>query len=275
MGCGCNSKSLTASLASSAKALARQQRGLVQYYFLKDASRLPPTASFTDPFDMQVYNAKRHESLEDFINRIQKSREEKGLIPIVAGDLKDLVEVSLVEGATKKELNLFFDRKSVPVSTSQVRSFAQNVIQELKSPAYVTYAQRQVRADKCFGCKLHKSRGTTNPLAMKFINTMLGLAQIASSDKEKELGSCGMCGCNLQSKIRLSVKSVIAGLLPEQLAKLLSVYQEKAFSSCWMLEEGMKDPHMNSLLASKIKHSGPATQHFHASYTNKVKNKNG
>lgn len=272
MGCGCGNKAK--SLPSQ---VSRQSRGITQYYFLKDDSKLPPSASFIDPIDGAQYKAKPHESLQNFISSIQKSREEKGLPAIVASDLKDLVEVSLVEVASKKELKRFFELRATPVSASQIRSFAQNLIQELRSPGHVSYETRQSRADKCLSCKFHKAHGQTNETAKKVITRLLGLSQIEQSEKEKSLGLCGMCGCNLQAKTRLSLVSVIAGVLPEQLQKLLATYREKAFDTCWILNEGIRDDQAKKYLLPKLKRSGPRTEHLYDVYlsSKRMEAKNG
>lgn len=224
-----------------------------QYYDLKDAKHLPTGAKFVDPVNNQIYFTTAGESLTSFLSRIETSRAEKNIPEISRENLELLVITSFVENATPDVLAKYFHKKPVPVKMEQLISLARTIANNHSKRNNTSFIDRQRRASQCTSCRFHQKSGLMSPVAVKMLNALSGLEEVEQSMKEKSLGTCGMCGCALQAKIRFPVKGMLAGLTPENIGKLVTAYGPRAFSVCWMLSESLDSPDTRRLLEAKLK----------------------
>src|SRR5690606_25254721 len=140
------------------------------------------------------------------------------------------------------------------------------ITNQLSSGESVSYLKRQKRAQKCMGCVLHKKQARVSKPTAKIIESVSLLKSILKSDTENKHGVCGACGCGLQSKVRFGVRSVLAGLTPEQIDLVLSAYKDKAFSACWMLGESLETTETKLIIEQKMKHVSPNNNAFLKAY---------
>jgi len=104
------------------------------------------------------------------------------------------------------------------------------------------------------------------------IARLASLQDLAQSQSEKKLGTCGMCGCSLQAKIKFSILGVLAGVVPSDLHKLFAAYGKDAFSRCWILNESLQRGDTKKLLETKLHAAGPSAKHsLHLYLKNKKK----
>lgn len=226
----------------------------IHYYELRNENVLPPGAYFEDPIDGSQYYTKEKESLGEFINRITKTREEKGLLELSEDSLKTLVTISLSETVKDKQLDRYFVRKSMNPSVSQVISAAKTLITQRIRGKQASYNTRQSRASACLGCSLHDSKSRFSWALSKAITAAASLEAIQQSESERRLGTCKACGCGLQEKIRFDISPIIASLGPTDIFNILKVYESKSFSHCWMLKEANSEPATKDLLKRKVDH---------------------
>lgn len=224
-----------------------------RYYDLKDENHLPQ-ARFVDPVNNQIYLTTAGESLTSFIDRIEKSRADKNLPEIGRESLRLLIITTFVENSSPADLQKYFVLKPVPVSMEQMLALARTLAVSHSKQNVTSFVDRQNRAAKCRTCKFHQKSGVMSGLAVKMLNAMSGLESIKQSDAERALGTCGMCGCALQAKIRYPVKGVLAGTTPDNIAKLTSAYGPRAFDVCWILSESLADTDTRALLEAKLRH---------------------
>lgn len=237
-----------------------------QYYDLRSEKMLPPAGVFIDPFDNAAYNVKPHETLADFTKRVETSRAEKGHPAFYPQELKQLVIISLAESSNQRARDRYFEMKAAVPAASELISLAKNIAAQYRTRKGVPFQQRQERAAKCRGCALHKKHAVVNPVTLKAIGKMAGLKEVVESPAEKALGTCGMCGCGLQGKIKFSIVNVLAGIAPDQLTTLLTAYGRKAFDRCWILNEAVDDVNMLRLLSDKLKAAGTRAISFLTAY---------
>ncbi len=236
------------------------------YYDLKDDNNLPPNSFFKDPLDDTKYITSPKESLDQFINKIQTSRAEKGLPQFFHKDIRELVVAILAEAAPQHILQQYFVQKSMMAQTSQLIGVAKTIASQYLKNGHASYNLRQERAAKCLGCKLHKTTGGFSSTAVNMVNKLAGLDEVVQSAKEKQLGTCTMCGCGMQSKIRFPILSVIAGIIPEDLRKLLSLYGPLGFEKCWVLNETTKESKLRVLLEAKLRVLGAQASSYLTAY---------
>lgn len=227
-----------------------------QYYDLEDPKKLPPGALFVDPIDNTHFRVSPKESLDDFTNRIQESRVKKRQPLYFPEHLKQFVVASFVEYSDQKTLSLYFRAKPQLPSFSEILSLAKQMASQRKRGEVSSYEQRQARAKKCSECKLHKAAGRIDKDTMQKVEKLSGLESLQRSALESSLGTCGMCGCNMATKIRFSLDNVIANLSPENMQKLLTAYGASAFKVCWIFEEALEEPSFTEKIKTKLKHAG-------------------
>lgn len=226
------------------------------YYDLKDESNLPPNATFVDPYDGFSYAVQPKETLSQFMSRILERRRSQGYPEMFPAEFKAIVVISLSNQADKKILDTYFIQKSVTPTVSEMISLASTTVSQLKQRSHVSYLTRQVRADKCNGCALHNNKKLIKPSITSLATKLVGLNEVVQSEKEKGLGVCGVCGCGLQAKVKYETMAVLAGLTPEQLAKIVRVYGDNAFEKCWILNEAVNNPAVEQALAKKLAIAG-------------------
>ena len=130
---------------------------LHHYYDIKDENKLPLKATFVDPYDNESFLVEKEETLSNFINKIQKRREEKGLAKIEDGQMRVFVVSSLYESTDKKLHDIFFIKKKATANFAQVVSLAKTMATEMiHGHKEIPGALRRQRALKCLSCKLHK-----------------------------------------------------------------------------------------------------------------------
>lgn len=229
----------------------------IHYYSLRDPKRLPPNAVFHDPVDSSEYRPQDSESLQDFINRVSLSREEKGLDFIPLDSLEALVVASFTETTAQKHFDQYFVAKSVNPSMGQVVNLAKTIITQRLRGKQVDYKTRQSRAAACLSCKLHQSKASLSWGATKVINKAASLEVIQESEAEKKLGLCGACGCGLKSKTRFDILPTLVSVGPADISKMIHVYKEQAYDKCWILKEALQRTDSKELLERKVAHLPP------------------
>ena len=238
---------------------------MIHYYNLKNPLKLPSGAVFVDPIDTTVFSVKPRETLLEFINRIAKSREERGVVAMLPEDLKHLVVISISEGVSKKVRDEYFEMVSYLPGIGESVSLAKAVVDQRKR-GEAGFLLRQARAAKCHDCVLHKKSATFNKTVLETIAKLAGLKDLTQSAVEKGLGSCGMCGCSLQAKVRFDIASTIAGIAPHHIKKLVQTYGSKAFDKCWMMSECLEDGRLKKVLVGKVQNAGADVSSFMTKY---------
>lgn len=240
----------------------------VSYLDLKDQNKpLPPRAKFVDSYDDAVYHVVKGETLDQFTARIVKSREEKGFPPFDPADLRAYIVTCLAETTDKTELGNYFVKKTNLPEFSKAITLAKTIVQNRLSSNESSFELRQSRASACASCPLNVRNSAPVPKTIvNSIEKFIKLDQILLSDTEKQLGSCAMCGCDLKTKIRLSLTGAIAALTPDEIRVALLKVGSKLIGNCWILSESIKDEKLKKVVEAKVRNSGPHTQDMIYSY---------
>lgn len=233
----------------------------IQQSDLISDSKLSPSSYYTEPRDLHNIYVLRSETLAQFTTRVVNYRKSKGYPPLNPNELRLLVVASLERTTPKKDMGRYFVTKAVLPQFSQIAQLAKVIVTQAGKRS-VSYNTRQDRVDKCLSCKLHKSNNSIGNFAAATITKALDLvsdtsqdtlAALQVSDRERALGTCGMCGCGLSNKVRIDVMGALASLHPGQLDMIIRIYGIKAFESCWVLNESVKDGNTRQLLVNKLK----------------------
>jgi hypothetical protein len=240
----------------------------VSYFDLKDPKKpLPPSAKFLDPYDNTMFMVEKGENLADLTKRVELSREKKGFPAFDPADLRTYIVTSLAETCNQEDLQTFFHKKTTLPEFNKAVSLARTIIRNRLTTNESSFDLRMSRTNKCLSCPLHVARSAPVPHpVVKAIEKLTRLDEILISDDEKKLGSCGMCGCDLKTKIRLSLMGAIAALTPEELRTALLKAGNKLFDGCWILNESLQDARLKNVLESKVRNSGPKTADMLNSY---------
>lgn len=236
----------------------------IQYSSLKDESKLPIGAYYTEPRDLEKIHVLPGDTLKKFTQKVENSREEKNYPKLNDADLTFLIVLSLEKTTPNAKVSKYFDQKAILPQFSQVAQLAKTLTSQLGRNV-VGYNQRQDRADKCMGCVLNQAPARNNiaQLANSAISKAIhavskdseSLLDLESSDKEKNLGACGMCGCNLTNKVKMQILSVLTSVRPDQIDTLFKVYGIDAFDMCWILNETLTETHLRKYIEDKLVHS--------------------
>lgn len=225
------------------------------HYVLKDLSSLPSSGKFIDPYDNHEYRPLKNESLSDFLVRIDTIRSEKNHPSYTKDEFRHFVEFSLAETCSPEHLQSHFNQTATIPKFSQIYSLTRTLMAG-KQLGHASYAERQSRASHCLsGCAYHQSRGGMGSKTQEIIQKFANLSEVEESHQEKQLGTCSMCGCGLKAKVRFNIVSTISATAPDNILKLLTSYQSKAFSVCWILKESFDDPALRKILRAKITQS--------------------
>lgn len=258
---------------------------LTYYYDVKDENELPKGSKFVDPYDKQVFYVKDKESLPNFIKRIQQSRDQLGHRKILDKDLRQLVIDSLVISSSRAIMKKYFMQKTAFPTMQSLLSFITTLAYSLINSNNVSVKDQERRLSDCFnGCSFHKSSKVsglselTKNLVNKVVNSVSGM----QLDKTKyelanmPLGSCGMCGgCQLSNKKHLSAQSVLAGLHPESIERILRVYGSSSFGRCWQLREALENPKLKQILISKLQNCNIDAVELLKEYEEEIKTSGG
>lgn len=223
------------------------------YFDLIDDNTLPPGARFVDPFDQTPFLPQSGETLINFISRFNQSRIEKNYDPLHPAELRMLIIDCFYESASPKVRKDYFVEKTATPSLAEIFQFSKTLAKTLiweKKPAP---KQRQARAKLCnSGCTFHSTSSTWKDSLTNTIKTVIGIKDLTSSEEEKKLGKCNLCGCALKAKVAFPLVPVLAELTPEQIDRMLRTYSTDAFKKCWIFEESLKDPAAHELLYRKL-----------------------
>lgn len=233
---------------------------------------MPRGAIFIDPYDNEEFVVEKNESLSNFTTRIKKSRESKGLQQIQDKDLHSFVAASLYESTPSNLRDIYFEKKMATADIKQMLGLAKTMATELvHGHKEVSGKDRQRRALKCLGCKLHRPGSYWSGAAQQLIKKIVKLEDVKQSKEEKRLGTCGMCGCGLQQKVNFRAQSSIVGVSPDQLDTLVSAYGDKCIDACWITQEIANGEDINSkkLLRTKLKNGRLDAQKIFDNYIKK------
>lgn len=225
------------------------------YYDLIDQSKLPINARYVDPYDHNIFLVtSKTESLDWFIEQIVNYRESKGFPSLFKTDLRQLVLASLFESSTPDQRKQYFQVRTAPPTMSQLLTLSKTLAVEAVHSNNVGAKQREERAAKCNDdCKFHSRAGGWKESIKKAIVKVVGLDKLNKSEEEDKLGNCLMCGgCALAPKVRFEIRSVLAGLPPEYIDRLINVYGIKAFDKCWILQDAINNPRAREILQGKL-----------------------
>lgn len=225
---------------------------------MKDESKLPPRAYYTEPRDLTKFYPVNGEHLNSFISRISSYRDSKDYPVLSHPDLRVLVVSSLEKTCNPRLIKSFFITKSILPQFSQLTQVASTLVSQIGSSP-VCYNVRQERASKCLKCNFHpKSRSINKALtsvlgkALDVVTKSENLENLVSSEEEKALGVCGVCGCDLKLKIKVSLDAALKNMTTPQLSKLLSTYGPRAFDICWILNESLADYNAKTYLKGRM-----------------------
>lgn len=225
------------------------------YYDLTDQSKIPENSKYVDPYDHTTFTAtSKTETLDQFINRIISYRQSKGFPEIFKTDLYHLVLASLYQSSTPDQRKAYFSIRTVPPSLTQLVSLSKSMATEIIHGNNVSAKHREERAAKCNdNCRFHNTSSSWRESVKNAIVKIVGLDKLNKSEEESKLGNCMMCGgCSLQGKVRFEIMSIIAGLPPEYLDKLINVYGIKAFDKCWILQDSINNLKTREILQKKL-----------------------
>lgn len=230
------------------------------YYDLIDNSKIPPNSKYVDPYDHTTFTPlSKTETLDNFLNRIAEHRKNEGSPEIFKTDLQHLVLASFYESSTPEQRRNYFTTRVVPPTMSQAISLAKTLAAESIHSNNVSAKHREERARKCGAandpdkCKFHNTSSSWKEGIKNLIMKVVGLDKLNKSDAEEHLGNCMMCGgCALGPKVRFEVMSILAGLAPESIDKLINVYGIKAFDKCWILTDSINHPRAREILKGKL-----------------------
>jgi len=230
----------------------------IEFYDLKDDTKLPPSAYFKDPRDFEVYTPTPKASLDDFLSSIEESRSAKGFPPISPVEFRILVVSALYQTTSQDLKSRFFERRAVYPQFSHFVQLTKSIVSQIGRDG-ASYQQRLSRAEACLSCPAH----TYNKLFSSKIKTLIQntinlvskqdtLNEFAESDMEKAMGSCSICGCSLQNKIKISPYAAVSSLKPIDVANMLTMFGIKAYDRCWILKEAMNDNKLFKILETKV-----------------------
>lgn len=234
---------------------------LNHFYDLIDEKKLPPGSRFVDPYDHTIFQVQIKEELPQLINRIITNREDKGYPKLLESELRQLVIANLFESCPASVMEKYFVKRAAFPQISQMLSVVKALAVENTKLNNVSLQKRENRALKCLdNCVFHSNGSKWSKTATSVVNSFAGLDNLITSEPEKALGVCKMCGgCSLQSKVKFSLESVLAAVTPEQLKTYLRLYGASGYGKCWIFSEALSNPKMRSLLMKKIEVSYPQT----------------
>ena len=225
------------------------------YYELINESQLPPGSFFTDPYDNTTFKIETTDNLDSVATKVSEKRKSRGYPIIREQDLKILITASLVENTPDPIRTRFFKPVAIPVTPGQVISLAKAIVTEMRRQNPSSTIMRQSRAKHCMDCPYHRPSAEAPAPTPTLLDT-LGFASLAHAvyyPEEERLGACGMCGCDLKTKVKTHIDSSLAGLTPEHLDLILRFLGAKAFDSCWILKECISHPHTKQILIQKMR----------------------
>lgn len=232
---------------------------MFKYWDIKDDNKLPPKSFFIDPYDYTRYALEPAESLSVFIKRIASGRAYNGAPILEYHELRALVVAFLEKLVPDKHLKDYFIEKATIPSASTVFSFASTIVRQMISADSVSQAQAENRATFCLQCPYH------TPASMASNMVSFGVNKITPGKKEPlrviidggqdadSLGKCGMCGCALKAKVRMGIYSIIGGILPEHVSRILRTLGLKAFKACWIMDEASTNPATAAIFKDKVR----------------------
>jgi hypothetical protein len=225
------------------------------YYELKSENKLPPNTVVTDPIDNTTFRVETTDNLDSLCEKLNESRKKKGFTVMSKDHMKTLFLITLVEQTPPHLIDTYFKPVAIPPQFGQIISLARAVVHEWKSDQSTSTVQRQNRAKHCLVCPLHRRSGQAPTVPPNLLDRF-GFASLAQSmyyPEEDQLGACGMCGCNLQLKVKVNIRACIASLTPENLDLILNMFGSNAFSVCWMLKEGIENADTKRILQAKMR----------------------
>lgn len=228
-----------------------------QNFQLKDAGDLPPNCTIKDPLDGRYFHVPPKAKLDDLIQLFQYNRRNMGAQEPSKEYLEPFIIAQLVEQTNANDRRKYFQPLKTLPTTSQILSFARTVAAEFVNGDVIGVIKRQQRAQQCLKCPLHR-KGSSIPPRIPSVfeppsaeQKQSGLA--VSYPEEDQLGTCGMCGCALKSKVKFHIKSTLVGISPENIDKILTFLAEKAFATCWILGEALEGADTKKLLRDKMR----------------------
>jgi hypothetical protein len=230
----------------------------IQHNELIDDSKLPPNSYYQEPRDNHIIHVANGDSYNSFSEKVVKYRESQKYPKLNPTELRLLVISSIERSVPSSELTKYFKLQAVLPQFSQIAAFAKAIVSQVGQGA-LPYNQRDSRAAKCVACKIHKPHNSVplqSPMmalsAVVTDNSHESLQDLQISPNERKLGQCGMCGCNLSSKVRYALIGIVQGLNPPQLDTIFKIYGPMAFDSCWILNEAISDRNIKPMLEKKL-----------------------
>jgi len=228
---------------------------VTKYYEIKDPNKLPPDTTVIDHYDNTSFIVKQGETLDQLLDRMISHRQEKGHPPITKESLRPFVLTTLIENnnLTQQQVDQYFVPHAALPQFSQAISFAKAFAVEYLHGKAVSIKERRRRAQKCLNCPHHRASG----VGARIMNTLSNIVHNTFRDsatypEETRLGTCGICGCPMQSKVKFSPYSILTSSSPDQLRILPNTLGSKMFTACWIIEDSLKDAKQKALLFGKL-----------------------
>lgn len=244
------------------------------YFTLKDPVSIPHSNTvILEPFDNTLFRPTPKDTLETLLSQIKKHRLDNNYQYIDDDQLKNYIIKCLYETSTSRQKANYFKPTSSTPTISQAAQFLKAFYTEVTTSDTVSTKQAKDRATYCLKCPHHKKSAT--PPA--FLDTIApnSLESNLVFDELKELGVCGICGCGMQNKIKLSTNATIASLSPQNFETLFRFSNTKAFTTCWIFSEAVSKTHLTRLLSAKLRNISPKYEVMFNNYLNSLKPQEG
>lgn len=234
-------------------------------FVLRDINKLPTSGKFLDPLDNTIYIPQEQEGLNALCKRINQHRLDINEQIIDMMHLPHLIAVSLYDTCSDQDRITFFSQQDVHPSLQNIFTFAKSLVAQWKAePRKLSILELEDRSHTCHtpatetepakNCVFHKRQGSWTQATTNIVKTVLGLNDLETFPNEPNLGQCTACGgCALPAKVRMNAEALLAGLLPEQIDKMVTTFgEDKAIDSCFIFREAMKFPNAKALLIKKL-----------------------
>lgn len=230
-----------------------------EYWVLKDPNSLPPNVSFLDPYDNAEYLVHKTDTLETLTQKVVKHQKDNKYPEIFPADLQPFITQSLAIATDPAIRPKYFDKRAVPPTARELVTMVTTLAAQIRNNKQVSYLTRQERAKTCHAneCRQHSNKSFIHKVANFLTEKVLSIRSISNSENEIALGRCNMCGCGLQGKNKLNVTNILAGLHPNELAKMTQLHRDTAFDKCWILKEALQHEANRNLLFKKLKTASP------------------
>lgn len=228
---------------------------------LIDESKLPPNSSYLESRDNSKTIVLHNETFQQFCDRIVTIRSQKGYPPFMPNDLRELVLESLYTTTPPPQRSLYFKHEAFLPTFGQAISLAKTLVAQV-AQNQAPFDVREKRAVKCNKCPLHLTKSMSpmlNAVVSRAINAVSAnyedLSKLESSELQKTVGACGVCGCALTNKLKVNTLSAITSLTAPQIEKITRVFGKKAFGDdgCWMLGECLTNVNLKTILNTKLR----------------------